>query len=88
MSSDMLIDDGGDDIDNNQFEKLADMIDAQNDDDLDEVESKMIKKFKSLGKQVSNLRSKIKSNDKDIYKNVKTHTNNTKSLALLNKSAG
>jgi len=64
------------------------MIDAQNDDDLDEVQSNMVDKFKSLGKQVSDLRSSVESNDDDISKNVLTHKNNSQSLFNLNKSAG
>ena len=43
--------------DDNEFSKLANMIDAQNDDNLDEVESKLMKKFTSLGKSVYNLKS-------------------------------
>jgi hypothetical protein len=45
------------------------MIDAQNDDDLDEVELKLKNKIKTLGKSVKNLNTGILSNDLDITTN-------------------
>jgi hypothetical protein len=42
---------------NDKFTKLANMIATQNDDELDDVEQKLMQKFKSLGKSVYNLKS-------------------------------
>lgn len=45
------------------------MINAQNDDDLDEVENNLMKKFKDLGNEVFNMKSGIMSNDMEIINN-------------------